>query len=111
MITSTLAEAGSFSSKTRMPRTFLKWPRTYVTIMWRAQNSAEVCPGSRNHLAMGASFAPRYQQSSFRAWRRACARSYHDARERWMREPENDLGRDEAVEAPPRHEVMAVLAE
>src|SRR5882724_412696 len=52
MIASTDAEVGCFSSKTRLPRTFLKCPRTYVTIMWRAQNSAAVCPGSKNHLAI-----------------------------------------------------------
>src|SRR5437899_6318233 len=56
MTASTDAEAGFFSSKTRLPRTFLKWPRTYVTIMCRAQNSAAVCPGSKNHLAIGAPF-------------------------------------------------------
>jgi hypothetical protein len=34
----------------------LKWPRTLVTIMCRAQNPAAVCPGSKNHFAMALSF-------------------------------------------------------
>src|SRR2546422_5186439 len=58
MIASTVAEAGSFSSKDSLPRTFLKRPRTYVTIMWRAQNSADVCPGSRTHFATVSPFPP-----------------------------------------------------
>src|SRR5262245_16932655 len=35
-----------------MPWTFLKWPRTWVTIMCRTRNSAAVCPGSNPHRAM-----------------------------------------------------------
>ncbi len=31
----------------------LKCPRTQVTIMWRAQNPAAVCPGSKTHFAVG----------------------------------------------------------
>jgi hypothetical protein len=31
---------------------FLKKPRTSVTIMCRTENSADVCPGSKNHLDM-----------------------------------------------------------
>jgi len=32
------------------PSTFLKWPRTLLTIMCRTLNSAAVCPGSKTHL-------------------------------------------------------------
>src|SRR5664279_2249257 len=51
---STLTEEffGFAGSNSSVPCTLLKCPRTQVTIMCRAQNSAAVCPGSKNHLAM-----------------------------------------------------------
>jgi len=43
MITSTDEAVGCFSSKMRLPRTFLKMPADVcVTFMWRARNSAAV---------------------------------------------------------------------
>ena len=63
MTASTDAESGSSLSKIRLPCTFLNCPRTQVTIMWRAQNSADVWPGSKNHFAMRPPFAaPFYQE-------------------------------------------------
>src|SRR5713226_2996205 len=42
----------SSGSNSMLPLTFLKCPRTHVTIMWRARNSAAVCPGSKIHFVI-----------------------------------------------------------
>src|ERR1700720_4796842 len=41
-----VACSGVAGSNSSVPFTFLKCPRTCVTIMWRTENSAAVCPGS-----------------------------------------------------------------
>src|SRR3954452_6611407 len=49
--------SGASGSNSRVPWTFLKWPRTHVTIMCRAQNSAAVWPGSNSQRAIASSLA------------------------------------------------------
>src|ERR1700687_2663213 len=50
IVTSAEDWAGFSGSKTSDPLTFLKCPRTYVTIMCRARNIAAVGPSSNKHV-------------------------------------------------------------
>src|SRR5262249_48615604 len=49
---STDSRAGSSGSNSSEPCTSLTCPRTQDTIMWRARNSAAVCPGSKTQVVM-----------------------------------------------------------
>jgi hypothetical protein len=44
----------------------LKAPRTYVTIIWRARNSAALCPGSNIHLAISAPSSSAFWSEPYR---------------------------------------------
>ena len=56
IVTSTDPPCGLAGSNSSVPLMFLNEPRTSVTIMCRALNSAEVCPGSNVHFAIDVPF-------------------------------------------------------